>query len=87
MDYSSWSETYKTKKISESTFNAKYDEIDLLQLENLIAIHKLNNDLVHLNESELRTSFWRQMEPLGFAIWNSVLARFQFERRYLANSL
>jgi hypothetical protein len=65
MDFSSWSDTYKTKKLSESTFIAKYDEIDLLQLENLIAIHKLNNDFVNLNESELRTFFIETLDIIN----------------------
>lgn len=65
MDFSSWSDTYKTKKLSESTFKARYDEIDLLQLENLIAIHKLNNDFVSLNESELRTFFQETLKMIN----------------------
>ena len=41
MDFSSWSDSYKTITLSESPFKPKYDEIDLLQFENLIATHKL----------------------------------------------
>jgi len=65
MDYSSWSETYKTRKLSKSPFKAKYDEIDLLQLENLIAMQKLNNDFVNLNESKLRTFFEETLEVIN----------------------
>jgi len=65
MDFSSWSETYKTKKLTESPFKAKYDEIDLLQFENLIAIHKLNNDFVNLNEAELKTFFEETLEIIN----------------------
>ena len=65
MDFSSWSDTYKTNKLSESPFKAKYDEIDLLQLENLIAIHKLNNDFVNLNESYLRDFFMETLEIIN----------------------
>ena len=65
MDFSSWSDTYKTNKLSESPFKAKYDEIDLLQLENLIAIHKLNNDFVNLNESYLRDFFIETLEIIN----------------------
>jgi len=65
MDFSSWSDTYKTEKISESPFKAKYEEIDLLQLENLIAMHKLNNDFVNLDESDLRTFFEETLEIIN----------------------
>jgi hypothetical protein len=65
MDFSSWSDLYKTKKISESPFKTRYDEIDLLQLENLIAIHKLNNDFVNLNESKLREFFSETMKIIN----------------------
>ncbi|VAV83358.1 hypothetical protein MNBD_BACTEROID02-309 [hydrothermal vent metagenome] len=65
LDFSSWSDTYKAKKLSESTFKAKYDEIDLLQLENLIFIHKLNNDFVNLDESGLRTFFEETLEIIN----------------------
>ena len=65
MDFSSWSDTYKTKKLTESPFKAKYDEIDLLQLENHIAIHKMNNDFVNLNESELRTFFEETLQIIN----------------------
>jgi hypothetical protein len=57
MDFSSWSKTFKQNKLSESTFKGKYGEIDLLQLENLVAIHKLNNDFVNLDEAGLKTFF------------------------------
>jgi hypothetical protein len=66
MDFSSWSDTYKTKKLTESPFKGKYDQIDLLQLENLIAIHKLNNDFVSLNESELKTFFEETLEIINY---------------------
>ncbi len=62
MDFSSWSDTCKTKKLSESTFKAKYTEVDLLQLENLIFQHKLSNDFVNLNEFEMRIFFIETLE-------------------------
>jgi hypothetical protein len=65
MNFSSWSETYKTRKLSESPFKAKYDEIDLLELENLIAMQKLNNDFVNLNEFKLRTFFEETLEIIN----------------------
>jgi len=65
MNFSSWSDTYETKKLSESTFKSKYNEVDLLQLENLISIHKLNNDFVNLNESELRDFFVETLEIIN----------------------
>ena len=65
MDFSSWSKTYKTYKLSESPFKQKYDEIDLLQFENLIATHKLNNDFVNLDESDLRTFFEETLEIIN----------------------
>ena len=65
MNFSSWSKTYQTKRLTESPFKAKYDEIDLLQFENLIAIHKLNNDFVNLNESELSTFFKETLEIIN----------------------
>ena len=57
IDYSSWSDTYNIEKISESPFTAKYGEVDLLQLENLIYQHKINSDFVLLNEYEMRNFF------------------------------
>ena len=65
MDLSSWSETYETKKLTESPFKAKYEEIDLLHFENYIAIHKLNNDFVNLNESKLKTFFEETLEIIN----------------------
>jgi hypothetical protein len=65
MDFSSWSDTFKTNKLSESPFKQKYDEIDLLQLENLIAMHKLNNDFVNLDESDLRDFFMETLKIIN----------------------
>ena len=65
IDFSSWSDTYKTRKLSQSIFKPKYDEIDLLQFENLIAMHKLNNDFVNLNESGLRIFFEETLEIIN----------------------
>ena len=65
MDFSSWSDSYKTKRLSESPFKAKYNEIDLLHFENMIYTHKLNNDFVNLNESELRTFFVETLEIIN----------------------
>lgn len=65
MDFTSWSETYQTKKLSASKFKGKYDEIDLLRLENLIAMHKLNNDFVNLDESDLKTFFMSTLEIIN----------------------
>jgi hypothetical protein len=62
MDFSSWSDSYKTIELSESPFKPKYDEIDLLKFENLIATHKLNNDFVTLDESELKDFFIKTLE-------------------------
>jgi hypothetical protein len=65
MDFSSWSDSYKTIELSESPFKPKYDEIDLLQFENLIATHKLNNDFVTLDESELKEFFIKTLEIIN----------------------
>jgi hypothetical protein len=65
MNFSSWSTTYKTKKISESIFDAKYAEVDLLQLENLIFNHKINNDFVNLNEFKLSVFFSETLEIIN----------------------
>lgn len=65
MDFSSWSDSYKTNKLSKSPFKQKYDEIDLLQFENFIATHKLNNDFVNLDESGLRTFFEETLEIIN----------------------
>ena len=62
MDFSSWSNTYKTTRLSKSTLKAKYNEVDLLMLENLIYQHKLNNDFVNLNESEMEWFFKETLE-------------------------
>ena len=62
MDFSSWSDSYKTIELSESPFKPKYNEIDLLKFENLIATHKLNNDFVTLDESELKDFFIKTLE-------------------------
>ena len=53
------------KKLSESTFKAKYTEVDLLQLENLIYRHKLNNDMVNLNEYEMKKFFVETLEIIS----------------------
>jgi len=65
MDFSSWSNTYKTIELSESPFIQKYDEIDLLQFENLFATHKLNNDFVTLDESDLKEFFIQTLEIIN----------------------
>jgi hypothetical protein len=54
MDFSSWSDTYKARKLSKSPFKQRYDQIDLLTLENLMANHKINNHFVNLGESSMR---------------------------------
>jgi hypothetical protein len=66
LDFSSWSETYQTKKrISRSTLKAKYSEIDLLIFENLIYQHKLNNDFVNLNESQMESFFVETLDIIN----------------------
>jgi hypothetical protein len=65
MDFSGWSETYESNKLSDSPFKQKYNEIDLLQLENLLAIHKLNNDFVNLDESDLKKFFIETLEIIN----------------------
>jgi Family of unknown function (DUF6090) len=72
MDFSSWSDTYKTKRLTVSTFKTKYAEVDLLLMENLIYQHKLNNDFVNLNEFVLRQFF---TETLGIINDNMNLAK------------
>jgi hypothetical protein len=65
MDFSSWSDTYKTIELSESPFKQKYDEIDLLHFENLFVTHKLNNDFVTLDESDLKEFFIETLEIIN----------------------
>ncbi len=65
MNFTSWSTTYKTKKIAKSIFEAKYAEVDLLQLENLMFNHKINNDFVNLNEFTLRAFFSETLEIIN----------------------
>lgn len=65
MKFSSWSKTYKTFKLPESPFRYKYNEIDLLLFENLIATHKLNNDFVNLDESSLKDFFKETLEIIN----------------------
>ena len=65
MDFSSWSDTYKTIELSKSPFKPKYNEIDLLQFENLIATHKLNNDFVTLDESQLKEFFIETLQIIN----------------------
>lgn len=65
MDFSSWSTTYKSRRISESTFDPKYAEIDLLEFENLLFMHKMNNDFVNLNEFKLRDFFKETLDIIN----------------------
>ncbi|KAA3622642.1 MAG: hypothetical protein DWP94_07845 [Flavobacterium sp.] len=57
MDFSGWSETYESNKLDDSPLKQKYKEIDLLQFENLFAIHKVNNEFVNLDENDLKEFF------------------------------
>ena len=65
MDFSSWSDTYETIELSESPFKQKYEEIDLLHFENLFVTHKLNNDFVTLDESDLKEFFIETLEIIN----------------------
>ena len=65
MDFSSWSDTYETIELSESPFKQKYEEIDLLHFENLFVTHKLNNDFVILDESDLKEFFIETLEIIN----------------------
>jgi len=65
MDFSSWSDSYETIILTESPFKPKYDEIDLLQFENLIATHKLSNDFVTLDETQLKEFFIETLEIIN----------------------
>ncbi|MDT0558331.1 DUF6090 family protein [Ichthyenterobacterium sp. W332] len=65
MDFSSWSDTYETFKLNESPFKPKYEEIDLLLFENLIATHKLNNDFVNLDEYDLKKFYMQTLEIIN----------------------
>ncbi|NND95253.1 MAG: hypothetical protein HKN45_10330 [Flavobacteriales bacterium] len=65
MDFSSWSDTYKKNELAVSPFSQRYEEIDLLQFENLIATHKLSNDFVTLDESDLKTFFMSTLEIIN----------------------
>tara|TARA_R110002124_G_scaffold79587_4_gene211502 strand:+ start:394 stop:756 length:363 start_codon:yes stop_codon:yes gene_type:complete len=62
IDYSSWSEMYLAKKITESPFPAKYAEVDLLELENLMYQHKINSDFALLGELKMRKFFKETLE-------------------------
>ena len=57
MDFSGWSKTYESNKLDNSPLEQKYEEIDLLQFENLFAIHKVNNEFVNLDENDLKEFF------------------------------
>ena len=53
-DFSSWSKNYKAKKRNRSPFKQNTENINLLELENILWQHKLNNDFVILNELEMQ---------------------------------
>ena len=65
MNFSGWSDTYETNKLDDSPFKQKYKEIDLLQFENLFAIHKVNNDFVNLDEYDLKEFFTETLEIIN----------------------
>lgn len=64
-DFSHWSTSFKTKTIPRSNFRPKYDEIDLLELENALAYHKVNNDFVNLDEQRMRDYFIETLEIIN----------------------
>ncbi|MFK7953571.1 MAG: hypothetical protein AB8B73_12050 [Ekhidna sp.] len=57
MDLSSWSDDYKSKRLSESPFKVKTPEVDLLQFENHVWQHKVNSEFANLSEYELQKFF------------------------------
>ena len=65
MDFSSWSKNYRQRKVAQSPLKAKYNQVDLLHLENLVYQHKLNNDFVNLNEYEMRAFFVKTLEIIN----------------------
>ena len=64
-DYSSWSATFKPKRLTKSPFKVKFEEIDLLQLENLYYHHKINNDFVNLDEAEINVFLTETLEIIN----------------------
>ena len=52
LNYSPWSNDYDKGRISKSTI-APNNDFDPLQLENLIWLHKMNNDYVVMNEQAI----------------------------------
>lgn len=69
-DFSHWSAAYETSKIPRSYFLPKHQEIDLLELENVLAYHKVNNDFVNMDEQRMRNYFIETLEIIDRNILN-----------------
>lgn len=54
VDFSSWSDDYKVRYGGKSPFKQDLSNINLLRFENILWVHKVNNDFVNLNEQNMR---------------------------------
>lgn len=54
IDFSSWSESYVSRKFSKSPFEVKTEGLNKMAFENTLWMFKMNNDFVGLNEIKIK---------------------------------
>jgi len=54
LDFSSWSDSYRVHARSKSPFKHNTTGIDRREFENILWVHKANNDFVNLNELNMK---------------------------------
>ena len=54
MDFSSWSDSYAVPLSGKTPFSHNTSDMNLLEFENILWVHKVNNDFVNLNELNMK---------------------------------
>jgi len=54
VDFSSWSDSYAVPLRGKTPFSHNTSVMNLLEFENILWVHKLNNDFVNLNELNMK---------------------------------
>ena len=54
LDFSNWSDNYKVGSREKSPLKQNVSDLNLLRFENILWVHKMNNDFVTLNEQNLK---------------------------------
>ncbi|RKZ66188.1 MAG: hypothetical protein DRQ44_07080 [Gammaproteobacteria bacterium] len=68
MDFSSWSDSYVVPLRGKSPFDHNTSDMNLLEFENILWVHKVNNDFVNLNEYNMKDYIEKTLELIELNI-------------------